>query len=567
MAAFEAESEAQTEGSVTRRREEPSPLGAMDADAVTPIPVGDLVSGRWVVDGVLGHGAMGVVCAAHHVDLGQRVAVKFLRASFARNEGVVQRFLDEARAAAALRSEHIVRVFDIGQTPSGLPYFVMEYLEGTTLEAKLRREGPVSPERAIDYVLQACDGLREAHAAGIVHRDVKPENLFLASSGGGSKEVVKVVDFGIAKRLDAARAKIVTGPQDRIGSPCYMSPEQMVSPKAVDPRTDVWALGVVLYQSLTGHLPFDGNTLEEMFERIQSADAPPPSTYRPQVDFGLDAVVARCLQKDPNDRYQSIGELAAELERLRSPAEWRSPSFDEQIWQATSRSDVPVSALPRSRPPGASWPVAIAAVLGALVTIGGTVLVWTSRGSAPSPGFAAARAAEPTDVKPAKNPEPALLAPLGAVPAISEQAAAPAEPAEPAVTAEREVKRSPAELAKLRRQGGARGKAAPAKRAAPAPAEAAAPPPPPVAAAPAEPAEPAPHASEDAPPPTGDDSYPEYLKRNGWRPLRDVLSEIERKSPPEPPQGTAPPREEAPPPPPLPAEPPAAPDGKEEPAP
>ena len=570
MGAIEAESEPQTEGSVARRLEDPGPQAATselveDADSVTPIPVGDLVSGRWVVDGVLGHGAMGVVCAAHHVELGQRVAVKFLRASYAKNEPIVERFLGEARAAAALRGEHIVRVFDIGHTSTGLPYFVMEYLEGTTLEAKIRREGAISPDRAIDYVLQACDGLREVHTAGIVHRDVKPENLFLASTAGNRKEVVKVVDFGIAKRLDAARAKIVTGPQDRIGSPCYMSPEQMLSPKTVDPRTDVWALGVVLYQSLTGHLPFDGNTLEEMFERIQSAEVVPPSHYQARVDFGLDAIVARCLRKDPNDRFQSIEELAAELERFRSPAEWRASAADEQIWRAASRSDAPVASAPRPRARGPAWPIAIAAVLGGVVTIAGTVFVWTSRDSGSPHALLAARPAppDPTDVKPAKDPSPAMMQPLGAIPTKKDDLASPAEKP-PGLVAEREVKLDPAELAKKRREARQRARAAAgqaAPTAAPAPEQQT----PPVSQPPAAPAA---TASDDAPVPSGDDSYPEYLKRNGWRPLKDVLTELE-KSPAEPPHQAAPPppqqpappppQAEAPPPPAPPAEPPAPP--------
>jgi serine/threonine-protein kinase len=443
----------------------------------------------------------------------------------------------------------------------------MEYLEGITLEAKIRREGAISPERAIDYVLQACDGLREVHTAGIVHRDVKPENLFLASTGGSRKEVVKIVDFGIAKRLDATRAKIVTGPQDRIGSPCYMSPEQMASPKTVDPRTDVWALGVVLYQSLTGRLPFDGNTLEEMFERIASAEVVPPSTYQAKVDFGLDAIVARCLKKDPNDRFQSIEELAAELERFRSPAEWRASTVDEQIWQAASRSDAAVVAAPRPRAKGPAWPVAIAAVFGAAVTIAGTVLVWTSRDSDDAALASQVPATpDPTDVKPAKNPTPAMMQPLGAVLTKAEGLAPPAEPTEaPAIVAEREVKRNPAELAKRRRQARARAQAAAARGQVPVAAPAAAPE---VPVAPAEPA-PQPAAArteDDVTAPTGDDSYPDYLKRNGWRPLRDVLTEID-KSHPEPPQRAAGPEAPPPTPPAPPAEQPEAPDPGSQPEP
>ncbi|HEX7672311.1 MAG TPA: serine/threonine-protein kinase, partial [Polyangiaceae bacterium] len=175
------------------------------------MPAGETLAGRYLLQGILGTGGMGIVCRARHMELDQPVAVKFLRKRFSNEPTVVARFLEEAKAAAALRNEHVVRVMDVGQTPNGVPFYVMEHLEGTDLETLLVREGPLRIDRALDYVRQACKALEEAHALGIVHRDVKPENLFLSTRGEG-KPVLKVVDFGIAKRLAPGRSKVVTGP-------------------------------------------------------------------------------------------------------------------------------------------------------------------------------------------------------------------------------------------------------------------------------------------------------------------------------------------------------------------
>ncbi|HEX4341073.1 MAG TPA: serine/threonine-protein kinase [Polyangiaceae bacterium] len=220
------------------------------AELTPPVAHGALIAGRYSVDTVLAEGGMGVVWLGRHVELDKPVAIKFLRRALSGKEAVVARFLNEARAAAVLRSNHVVKVVDVGQLESGRPYLVMEHLQGTDLDALVEREGPLPVERAVDYVLQVCEALTEAHAAGIVHRDIKPENLFL-SQGGPAKPIVKVVDFGLAKRLDGSGAKVVTGPFENMGSPCYMSPEQIGTPQLVDERTDIWSLGVVLYRLLT----------------------------------------------------------------------------------------------------------------------------------------------------------------------------------------------------------------------------------------------------------------------------------------------------------------------------
>jgi len=260
-----------------------------------PVKKGDVLSGRYAVDRILGSGGMGVVCLGRHLELEQPVAIKFLRRELAQNQAVVQRFLNEARAAASLRSEHVVRVMDVAELESGRPYLVMEHLDGEDLGMLVERRGALEPARALGYVLDVCSALTEAHTAGIIHRDIKPENLILCAVAG--REVVKVVDFGLAKRIDSAQAKVVTDPKEGMGSPCYMSPEQITTPHAVDARTDIWALGVVLYRLLTGVLPFDGDSLSEVCARVLNASPPPVSYFRPGLE-ALDAIVARCLAKE-----------------------------------------------------------------------------------------------------------------------------------------------------------------------------------------------------------------------------------------------------------------------------
>jgi serine/threonine-protein kinase len=293
------------------------PLEGPDSEGTEqtpPIPGGELLAGRYSVDAVLAQGGMGVVWLGRHVELDKPVAIKFLRRGLCGKEAVVARFLNEARAAAVLRSNHVVRVVDVGQLGTGRPYLVMEHLEGTDLDALVEGDGPVPVERAVDYALQVCEALAEAHAAGIVHRDIKPENLFL-SQAGPAKAIVKVVDFGLAKRLDGAGAKVITGPLENMGSPCYMSPEQIGSPQQVDERTDIWSLGVVLYRLVTGVLPFDGDSLAEVCARVLNAAPRPLAEHNAELDSSLQTIVARCLEKKPEDRYASVVELRKALER------------------------------------------------------------------------------------------------------------------------------------------------------------------------------------------------------------------------------------------------------------
>ncbi|MCC6552614.1 MAG: serine/threonine protein kinase [Polyangiaceae bacterium] len=276
---------------------------------------GDVIADKYRVEHVLGAGGMGAVLSAQDMGLNRPVAIKVMLPRASRSPGAIARFLREAQAAAAIRSRHVARIMDVGTLDSGLPFLVMERLEGSPLDEVLKRFGRLPVRHAVDYVLQACEAIAEAHALGIVHRDLKPANLFLASCPGGA--AIKVLDFGVSKVLDAqgpvAAEGSLTKTNMTLGSPSYMSPEQVRSPKNVDARTDVWALGVILYELLTGRLPFAGETMFDVFMAI-TADTPQcPRDHRAELPAALGDVVMRCLEKDLSRRMPSAADLAQAL--------------------------------------------------------------------------------------------------------------------------------------------------------------------------------------------------------------------------------------------------------------
>jgi serine/threonine-protein kinase len=274
--------------------------------------LGRVVKEKYRIDRVLGEGGMGVVVAAHHVALDQRVAIKFLLPEMLAHNEVVERFAREARAASKIQSDHVARVTDVDTLEDGTPFMVMEYLEGSDLSS-VRREGRALPAAAaVDYLLQACEAIGEAHRMGIVHRDIKPANLFLARWSGGRTRV-KVLDFGISKMNMQGADVGVTRTGLVMGSAEYMSPEQMMSARDVDARSDIWALGVTLYELLTAQAPFQGESVTQLAILVTSHAPPPPSALCSDVPPGLDAVVMRCLQKDRANRFASADELAAAL--------------------------------------------------------------------------------------------------------------------------------------------------------------------------------------------------------------------------------------------------------------
>ncbi len=326
--------------------------------SVPALDRGDMVAGRYEIEGLAGEGGMAVVYSARHLHLNERYAIKVLRPALATNPNVVSRFLQEARAAAQLRSDFVCRVFDVGLLHDGVPYMVMELLEGEDLGAMLLRTGTLSVDQAVEFVIQACEALAEAHAAGLVHRDIKPENLFLTVRRDGWA-TVKLLDFGISKIIDAETISTTlrrhVDTRDLLGTPHYMAPETVRSSKDAGPRSDLWSMGVVLYELLSGRLPFKGATVPEVSAAIIETDPDALSSLRADLVPELVEVVHWCLAKQPELRVTSAAELALQLLPF---APRRSRAVVERM-QSLARAqgelfEIPQSAFP---PPPAVPPM------------------------------------------------------------------------------------------------------------------------------------------------------------------------------------------------------------------
>lgn len=279
-------------------------------ESTTP-GVGSLL-GKYRVESILGKGGMGIVVGARHETLNHRVAIKILSSTGRAQPTALARFLREARATMELKSEHVVRMLDEGTTEAGAPYLVMEYLEGEDLMHVLAARGPLPVDQAVEHLLQACDAMAEAHANGIVHRDLKPANLFLTRRADG-RTLVKVLDFGISKLTSDESDNELTETLAMLGSPTYMSPEQIRSAKTVDHRTDVWSLGVVLFRLLTQSTPFVGQGAMAMCSSILNDPPQSPRALRPELPLALEEIILRCLEKDPARRYPDMTELGRAL--------------------------------------------------------------------------------------------------------------------------------------------------------------------------------------------------------------------------------------------------------------
>jgi serine/threonine-protein kinase len=404
---------------------------------------GTLLAGKYRVDRVLGQGGMGVVVAATHMYLGQRVALKFLLPQFLDNQTTVERFLREARASAALRGEHVCRVSDVGTLETGSPYIVMELLDGSDLATLLAGRGPLPVELAAHHVLEACIGLAEAHALGIVHRDLKPANLFVTRRLDGTP-LVKVLDFGIAKAQHDAVLDL-TQTATVMGSPGYMSPEQLRSSRVADARSDIWALGVILYELVSGRPPFVANSITELALRVAMDPLPPLAIA---VSSGFNAVIAQCLEKDPARRFQDVAALARALAPFAGPDGRAVALGAARVLHATPSlaiAHVPAgpgtpttlsssagSATARRRP--VPW---IAVASAAVAAVVGILMITMWRGGSARPTAApadppAAAAPAASSVESAASPPGSSAAPP-ATPAMTPSPVAPA-PAAPAAT-------------------------------------------------------------------------------------------------------------------------------------
>ncbi len=375
-----------------------------------PVPrdlrAGQFLAGKYRIERILGQGGMGVVMAVEHIELRERMALKLMLPGSLENADAVMRFLREARAAVKIKGDHVARVLDVGRLETGEPYIVLEYLEGIDLAQLLDKSGPLPISDAIDYVLQACEALAEAHALGIIHRDLKPANIFLTRRPDGA-ELIKVLDFGISKIMPKEDSHEhadfgMTQTKQALGTPLYMPPEQMASARAAEMTSDIWSLGVILFELMTGMVPFQANSLVEVRQRIRSDPPPEIRRYRKDAPRGLEPIIQRCLEKDPANRYPNVAELAMALEEFGSAHSHVSVERIQRMIVNAKLSMPPPGGLQASVPGRATGGARARArskrfltmgtmSVGGVAVLGLGLLVWklVSSSSAPAPMLSA----------------------------------------------------------------------------------------------------------------------------------------------------------------------------------
>jgi serine/threonine-protein kinase len=357
---------------------------------------GDVVAGKYRIERILGEGGMGYVLGARNITLDEPVAIKILKHDAVTSGDAVARFFREARAAVRMKGEHVAKVLDVGALDDGTPYMLMELLEGADLSAVVERSGGLPIATAVDYALQTCEALAEAHALGIVHRDIKPSNLFLTTGVDGLPSV-KVLDFGISKAtnaIDATRPDFgLTETQTVMGSPQYMAPEQMRSSRRVDGRTDIWGLGTIMHELLTGEPPFVASSMPELFAMILQDPAPSLRARRNDVPPGLDAVVLKCLEKSPDARPATVLELARMLAPFASALSAGAAERVERVGRNIADASERNIAMRESSPNfGLAPPQALPVPVGAAVP-----------GSAPELAHAHTTRMRPTALEPRRS--------------------------------------------------------------------------------------------------------------------------------------------------------------------
>jgi eukaryotic-like serine/threonine-protein kinase len=331
--------------------------------------IGEIIDEKYKITRLIGEGGMGAVFEGENLLISRRVAIKVLHAAMAMNEQTVERFQREARAAGRIGNDHILEVLDLGKLPNGDHYMVLEYLDGEPLNGRIQRLGKMSPEQVAPLMTQVLAGLGAAHDAGIIHRDLKPDNLFVLREKAGQKDYVKIIDFGISKFNplsgdDAQKKMTQTGAI--MGTPYYMSPEQARGSLEADGRSDLYSIGVIIYEAVTGQVPFDGQTINELMFAIALNDPRPIEEFAPDIDPAFKLIVQKAMNKDKDARYQSAAEFADDL----------------RAWMAGKALPVATaldsgSAGPRPTPTATTAAAAVPATSGAAAA-GSTTSTWST---------------------------------------------------------------------------------------------------------------------------------------------------------------------------------------------
>jgi eukaryotic-like serine/threonine-protein kinase len=414
----------------------------------SPIALGQVIANKYQVEGVLGEGGMGIVVSAWHLGLEQRVAIKLLLSHMRQTDSsALERFQREARAAARIRSEHVCRVLDTGHLDDGTPFLVMEYLEGADLADELVRRGRFEIAEAVRYVREACQALQQAHQAGVIHRDLKPANLYLVNKQDGGR-MIKVLDFGVSKSISSTGAPnmSLTKTSALVGSPIYMSPEQLNSSKDVDGRTDIWALGIILYELITGRTPFYGESIPQLVNSVLNTEPDSFAKLGINAPAGLEQVVRRALTKSRDGRYGSAQELyqalapfATELSGSTSGVQSQKPptptrSMSMQDGRPSVRPSSPAPTPPSTGPKQENKRLRMAALVVFLIGAAGVAAVLSRRvGSEPEPA-AVAPAAIPSAPSVPSAPKAQEVPPLKA-PEAEPPTVGSANPSEPSASA------------------------------------------------------------------------------------------------------------------------------------